>query len=151
MTVLEFPDEAGPGLAACLDVYRRLTAGVSVVTALGDDGPCGMTASSVTSVSLRPPLLLVSLAESSRTLAAIRSRRAFGVHLLRDGALDARGERVHQRRVVRRTELAPRLQQRLDFLSRDRRILMHGQCLRGTGPCSRRCRWNGPARCPACR
>ena len=43
-----------------------------------------MTASSVTSVSLRPPLLLVSLAKQSRTLAAIRARRSFGVSLLRD-------------------------------------------------------------------
>lgn len=88
MTVVEFPDEAGPGLSACLDVYRRLAAGVTIVTALGDDGPTGMTASSVTSVSLRPPLLLVSLAEHSRTLAAIRSRRAFGVHLLRNDQRD---------------------------------------------------------------
>ena len=39
MTVVEFPDEAGPGLSACLDLYRRLAAGVTVVTALGDDGP----------------------------------------------------------------------------------------------------------------
>ncbi len=84
MTVLEFPDEAGPGLSACLGLYRRLAAGVSVVTALGDDGPTAMTASSVTSVSLRPPLLLVALAEHSRTLAAIRSRRSFGVSLLRE-------------------------------------------------------------------
>jgi flavin reductase (DIM6/NTAB) family NADH-FMN oxidoreductase RutF len=88
MTVLEFPDEAGLSLSACLGLYRRLAAGVSVVTALGDDGPTAMTASSVTSVSLRPPLLLVSLAERSHTLAAIRSRRSFGVFLLRE---DQRG------------------------------------------------------------
>ena len=88
MTVVEFPDEAGPSLSACLGLYRRLAAGVSVVTALGDDGPTAMTASSVTSVSLRPPLLLVSLAEQSRTLAAIRSRRSFGVSLLRDDQRD---------------------------------------------------------------
>lgn len=88
MTVLEFPDEAGPGPSACLDLYRRLAAGVSVVTALGPDGPTAMTASSVTSVSLRPPLLLVSLAAHSQTLAAIRCRRSFGVHLLRDDQQD---------------------------------------------------------------
>lgn len=81
---LEFPDEAGPGPAACLNLFRRLAAGVTVVTALGPDGPIGMTASSVTSVSLRPPLLLVSIAERSRTLTAIRARRAFAVHLLRN-------------------------------------------------------------------
>jgi flavin reductase (DIM6/NTAB) family NADH-FMN oxidoreductase RutF len=79
----EFPDEEGPGRSACLNLYRRLASGVSVVTALGEHGLTGMTASSVTSVSLRPPLLLVSLTHQSRTLAAIRARRAFAVHLLR--------------------------------------------------------------------
>lgn len=83
MFLLEFPDDAGPGPTACLNLYRRLAAGVTVVTALGPNGPIGMTASSVTSVSLRPPLILVSLAHQSRTLAAIRARRAFAVHLLR--------------------------------------------------------------------
>jgi flavin reductase (DIM6/NTAB) family NADH-FMN oxidoreductase RutF len=79
----EFPDEAGPGRSACLNLYRRLASGVSVVTALGEHGLTGMTASSVTSVSLRPPLLLVSLTHQSRTLAALRARQGFAVHLLR--------------------------------------------------------------------
>ncbi len=83
MTLLEFPDDSGPGRTACLDLYSRLAAGVTVVAAQGEDGATGMTASSVTSVSLDPPLLLVSLAQESRTLAAIRTRRAFAVHLLR--------------------------------------------------------------------
>lgn len=84
----EFPEESGPGRQACLQLYRRLTAGVSVVTAHGPDGVTGMTASSVTSVSLAPPLLLVALANGSRTLAAIRARRAFAVHLLRSDQQD---------------------------------------------------------------
>jgi flavin reductase (DIM6/NTAB) family NADH-FMN oxidoreductase RutF len=82
----ELADEGGPGLSRSLSLYRRLAAGVSVVTTRGDDPSAvltGMTASSVTSVSLRPALLLVSVAHRSRTLAAIRSRRAFAVHLLR--------------------------------------------------------------------
>jgi flavin reductase (DIM6/NTAB) family NADH-FMN oxidoreductase RutF len=83
MHAREFPDEEGPGRSACLNLYRRLASGVSVVTALGEQGLTGMTASSVTSVSLQPPLLLVSLTHQSRTLAAIRARRAFAVHLLR--------------------------------------------------------------------
>jgi flavin reductase (DIM6/NTAB) family NADH-FMN oxidoreductase RutF len=57
---------------------------VSVVTTCGIDGPVGLTASSVTSVSLRPPILLLCLTSGSRTLAAIRSQRAFAVHLLRE-------------------------------------------------------------------
>ena len=87
----EFPDEAGPGQSACLNLYRRLASGVSVVTALGEDGMTGMTASSVTSVSLRPPLLLVSITHGSRTLAAIRARRAFAVHLLRSDQQELAG------------------------------------------------------------
>ena len=66
----------------CLAFYRKLAAGVTVVTAAGESGPVGATASSVTSVSLRPPLLLACLSTGSRTMAAIRSRRAFAVHLL---------------------------------------------------------------------
>lgn len=66
----------------CLAFYRKLAAGVTVVTAGGESGPVGATASSVTSVSLRPPLLLACLSTGSRTMAAIRSSRAFAVHLL---------------------------------------------------------------------
>jgi flavin reductase (DIM6/NTAB) family NADH-FMN oxidoreductase RutF len=43
-----------------------------------------MTVSTLTSVSLDPPLLLVCIARHSRTLAAIRAQGAFAVHLLRD-------------------------------------------------------------------
>lgn len=77
-------DEPGPGAARCLGLYAKLAAGVSVVTARGEDGPVGMTVSAVTSVSARPPLLLACLSEGSRTLAAIREHGAFGVHLLRE-------------------------------------------------------------------
>lgn len=83
--------EGGPGVSRSLRLYRQIAAGVSVVTARGDDPAValtGMTASSVTSVSLRPALLLVSVANRSRTLAAIRSRRAFAVHLLREDQRD---------------------------------------------------------------
>lgn len=65
-------------------LFRKLAAGVTVVTSRGPHGPVGLTASSVTSVSLRPPMLLVCVTTRSRTLAAIRHRRCFAVHLLRD-------------------------------------------------------------------
>lgn len=81
---LDIDDEPGPGTAACLRLYRKLAAGVAIVTSTGVEGPVGLTASSVTSVSLHPPALLVCLAAGSRTLAAIRTQRAFAVHLLRD-------------------------------------------------------------------
>ncbi|MGC9496866.1 flavin reductase family protein [Streptomyces sp. WG7] len=76
--------EPGPGAARCLGLYAKLAAGVTVVTARGEDGPLGMTVSAVTSLSARPPLLLVCLRDGSRTLAAVRARRAFAVHLLRE-------------------------------------------------------------------
>ncbi|GAB3061376.1 flavin reductase family protein [Intrasporangium mesophilum] len=100
----ELADEGGPGLSRSLGLYRQLAAGVCVVTARGDGHAAaltGMTASSITSVSLRPALLLVSVANRSRTLAAIRSRRAFGVHLLREDQRDlARRFAAHDDRQV---------------------------------------------------
>jgi flavin reductase (DIM6/NTAB) family NADH-FMN oxidoreductase RutF len=68
----------------CLDFYRRLAGGVAVVTTRGPDGPVGSTVSTVTSVSLDPPLLLVSLATGSRTLGVLRERGLFALHLLNE-------------------------------------------------------------------
>ena len=62
-------------------------AGVAVVTTVAPDGaPRGMTCSSVCSVSLRPPTLLVCLSAGSRTLAALLEASAFAVNLLHDKA-----------------------------------------------------------------
>ncbi|MEU8028936.1 flavin reductase family protein [Streptomyces sp. NPDC049099] len=61
--------------------------GVSVVTTTGGDGaPRGMTCSSVCSVSLDPPTLLVCLRKGSPTLEAIIERGGFAVNLLHEGA-----------------------------------------------------------------
>jgi flavin reductase (NADH) len=57
--------------------------GVTVVTALDDrNTPYGMTCSSLTSVCLEPPTVLVSLTTSSATLRHAVERGAFGVTLL---------------------------------------------------------------------
>ena len=61
---------------------RTLPSGVCVITALGPDGPTGMTASSVSSLSLQPLLIVVGLGSSSRTLAALRAVGRFGVNVL---------------------------------------------------------------------
>jgi flavin reductase (DIM6/NTAB) family NADH-FMN oxidoreductase RutF len=79
---VEAIDDPDLSVADCLAFYRRLAAGVTVVTAGSVDGPVGATASSVTSVSLRPPLLLACLSVESRTMTAIRARGTFAVHLL---------------------------------------------------------------------
>ncbi|WP_031071098.1 flavin reductase family protein [Streptomyces sp. NRRL WC-3742] len=77
---------AEPDPQDCLDLYRRLAGPVTVVTTCGPDGePLGLTASAVTTVSLRPPMLLACLSGGSGTLAALRTRRTFAVHLLRSG------------------------------------------------------------------
>lgn len=66
--------------------------GVSIVGAIDDAGqPCGMTCSSLTSVCLEPPTLLVCLTSRSTTLAAMLARGRFSVNLLaRDTAALAR-------------------------------------------------------------
>jgi 3,4-dihydroxy-2-butanone 4-phosphate synthase len=65
------------------DVMGHFATGVTVITARGVDGaPVGTTANAISSVSLRPPLLLACLAAGSETLAAIRAGGSFGVNVL---------------------------------------------------------------------
>jgi 3-hydroxy-9,10-secoandrosta-1,3,5(10)-triene-9,17-dione monooxygenase reductase component len=56
--------------------------GVAIVTSATGSEPVGCTVNAITSVSLEPPLLLVALATSSRTLAAIRRQGRLGLNLL---------------------------------------------------------------------
>lgn len=66
------------------DLMTRFPTGVSVVTSTKTgDVPCGLTCTSLTSVCLTPPTLLVCVLSTSRTLAAIRECGAFAVNLLR--------------------------------------------------------------------
>jgi flavin reductase (NADH) len=61
--------------------------GVTVVTTSDvDNRPWGMTCSSVCSVSLEPPILLICLRRGSPTLAAMLRQSTFAVNLLHDGA-----------------------------------------------------------------
>ncbi|MCS7010405.1 MAG: flavin reductase family protein [Anaerolineales bacterium] len=61
---------------------RRWTSGVAIVTARYQDQIHGMTVSAFTSVSLSPPLVLVSLANTTRTGEMIRQAGCFGVTVL---------------------------------------------------------------------
>ncbi|WP_128377275.1 flavin reductase family protein [Streptomyces cavernae] len=65
------------------DVLAHLPAGVSVITTDGPLGPAGMTASAVCSLSMDPPLVLVCLANRSRTLARLLDHGTFAVNVLR--------------------------------------------------------------------
>jgi 3-hydroxy-9,10-secoandrosta-1,3,5(10)-triene-9,17-dione monooxygenase reductase component len=68
--------------ASFRDVCGRFATGVCVVTSFGPEGPAGMTANAVTSLSLNPPLIVVCFAQSARTLAAVEQSRRFAVHFL---------------------------------------------------------------------
>lgn len=80
--VAQDPSAAESTTLDCRHLYRALAASVSVITARGDSGPQGMTASSVTAVSLTPPLMAVTLAPASQTLAALRTSGQFVINLL---------------------------------------------------------------------
>ncbi|WP_229072777.1 flavin reductase family protein [Actinoplanes sp. DH11] len=61
--------------------FRRYPTGVAVITACSPDGPVGLTASSVASVSVTPPALSFSVM-GSRSARAIVAAPSFVVNLL---------------------------------------------------------------------
>ena len=63
-------------------LLRRQAAAVVIVTAHGTP-PAGFTATSFTSVSLRPPLISVNLDRSSSSWPTINAADYVGVHILR--------------------------------------------------------------------
>jgi 3-hydroxy-9,10-secoandrosta-1,3,5(10)-triene-9,17-dione monooxygenase reductase component len=64
------------------DACSRFATGVGVVTSSGPEGPSGMTANAISSLSLEPPLMVVCFALSARTLAAVRHSGRFGIQFL---------------------------------------------------------------------
>jgi flavin reductase (DIM6/NTAB) family NADH-FMN oxidoreductase RutF len=82
------------------DMRRVLAAfptGVTAVAAIVDGVPVGITANSFTSVSLEPPIVLISVAHTSTTWPSLRTAARLGISVLsahqeRHGrALSARG------------------------------------------------------------
>lgn len=61
--------------------FRGYPTGVAVITATGPDGPAGLTASSVASVSLAPPALSFSVMDSPSARVLVTAP-SFVVHLL---------------------------------------------------------------------
>ncbi len=77
---------------ALRDAFGCFMTGVTVVTTLDADGkPLGFTANSFSSVSLDPPLLLVSIANSSGNLGAFVSGKGFAVNILGEGQKEVSG------------------------------------------------------------
>ena len=63
---------------------RSWATGVTIVTAQKDGVRHGMTVSSFTSLSLEPPLVMVSVEKTANTTALILSSDAYGVSILAD-------------------------------------------------------------------
>lgn len=83
-------------------VMSRFATGVTVVTARTTDGRgCGLTVNAFTSVSLDPPLVLVSLARDSATRDAILEAGAFAVNVLAAEDRDLAARFSRGRRAVR--------------------------------------------------
>ena len=82
---------SGPGLVGAVEAadFRALMSGfptgVGIVTTFGVAGQVhGMTCSSICSVSVDPPTLLICLRDGSPTLAAMLSSETFAVNLLHE-------------------------------------------------------------------
>lgn len=78
-------------MAVSLEEFRSIVGsfptGVTVVTTAGADGvPRGLTSNAFTSVSADPPLLLVCVGKTSRSLPALLDARSFVVHFLDEAA-----------------------------------------------------------------
>ncbi|HYA56057.1 MAG TPA: flavin reductase family protein [Nitrososphaerales archaeon] len=69
------------GLKQAMRVYPQ---GVTVATTTGPSGPTGLTVSSFTSVSLDPPLILISIAKGSAIHDLFCEAKAYAVNFLAD-------------------------------------------------------------------
>jgi len=75
------------------DLYRAISAsfptGVLIVATLDENKvPKGLLTQAYIGLSTDPPLMLISIDRTSRTLAALEKRRAFVINFLRAGAED---------------------------------------------------------------
>lgn len=92
--------------------FRRTLAtfatGITVVTSVEEGGVHGMTANSFASVSLDPPLILVSVDKKTRTHELIAKAQKFGVSILR------RDQEVYSRHFAGKPD--PHLQPEYDWV-----------------------------------
>lgn len=73
-------------MSADADAYRsalrRHPAGVAIITLMSATGPVGFTATSLSSLSLSPPLVCFNITQSSSSIAALRRASSVVVHIL---------------------------------------------------------------------
>ncbi|MDT5348742.1 MAG: hypothetical protein QOH91_2029 [Mycobacterium sp.] len=62
---------------------RRLAGGVSIISAAGPNGPLGVTATAVTSLTAEPPSVLCCLNRSLELEAVVKETGRFAVNMLR--------------------------------------------------------------------
>jgi flavin reductase (DIM6/NTAB) family NADH-FMN oxidoreductase RutF len=86
------PGPAGPPRivdpARMRAVLGHFVSGVTVVTALTDEGPIGFTCQAFSSLSLDPPLVVFAPSRSSRTWPLLRAIGRFCVNVLAEGQDD---------------------------------------------------------------
>jgi flavin reductase (DIM6/NTAB) family NADH-FMN oxidoreductase RutF len=70
------------------EVLGHFASGVTVVTAVTDDGPIGFTCQSFSSLSLEPPLVAFAPARTSGTWPRLREIGRFCVNVLAEGQDD---------------------------------------------------------------
>ena len=70
------------------DVLGHFASGVTVVTAVTDDGPIGFTCQSFSSLSLDPPLVVFAPSRASRTWPRLREIGRFCINVLAEGQDD---------------------------------------------------------------
>jgi flavin reductase (DIM6/NTAB) family NADH-FMN oxidoreductase RutF/nicotinamidase-related amidase len=80
-----FPAADGEALRAAM---RHFPSGVTVLLTDGPDGVHGMTANGVCSISLDPPLMLVTLRNQSRMKGLLEDARGFSINILRASQSD---------------------------------------------------------------
>ena len=81
MTSTPQPSTAAPA-RRFRDVMAAVASPVAVVTAMDGERPHGTTVSAFASLSLTPPMVLVSLDNRSRLLAIVRRTGRFGLNIL---------------------------------------------------------------------
>lgn len=77
---LRTPQLGSPDLLR--SVFRRHAAGVAVITAGGEKGPVGFTATSLTSVSAEPPMLSFGIGTGASSWPVMSEADHVGVHIL---------------------------------------------------------------------
>jgi flavin reductase (DIM6/NTAB) family NADH-FMN oxidoreductase RutF len=88
MTVLKLHNDHASPSAQFRGAMRHLAGGVSVITVGRDNDISGMTVTSVSSLSIEPATLIVSVNRESSSWPLLRRHGAFGVNILNADQLD---------------------------------------------------------------